>query len=354
MTLDLAVAAVRLAVRRELRTLSDGRGGTWTPHARHDGCVMVACSGGADSLALLSAAVFELRRAPVRVIGVVVDHGLQDHSAAHTTRVVGQMAALGVDETASIRVTVDSGTRGVEAGAREARYAALQQLAEHFGAEEVLIGHTLDDQAETVLLGLARGSGGRSLTGMRRGFYLDELHSVDVSERPPVHFSRPLLGITRAQTEASCRAEGIEWWDDPHNADPRFARSRVRHTVLPILERELGPGISPALSRTGEMLREDMDALDLLARKALEDWTSEGGGLLSHWVESALPAIKHRALRLAVLEAGALRSDLTRDHVLEVAELAYGTAGDNPQQVQLPGHLTAYRDGDHLRFRPTT
>ncbi len=198
MALDPAVAAVRLAVRRYFSAASD-----WGDP------VVVACSGGADSLALLAACVFEARKGGVSVIGVIVDHGLQEGSADHTARVVEQMAALGVDETASIRVTVDPGSWGIEAGAREARYAALAQLAAHFESEVVLLGHTLDDQAETVLLGLARGSGGRSLQGMRT-----------TSATPKgCGFARPLLGLTRAQTEAACRAEGIEWWEDPQNAD---------------------------------------------------------------------------------------------------------------------------------------
>ena len=195
------------------------------------GTVLVACSGGADSLALLAACVFEGRRAGVRVVGAVVDHGLQEASGEHTARVVTQMAALGVDETASIRVTVDPGPGGIEAGARQARYAALAQLAAHFDAHTVLLGHTQDDQAETVLLGLARGSGGRSLQGMRRHF-----------QEAEVAFDRPLLDLSRAQTEAACRADAIEWWSDPHNEDPRFLRSRVRSTVLPVMEREWAPG----------------------------------------------------------------------------------------------------------------
>src|SRR4051794_6501928 len=139
MTLDPAVAAVRLAVRRALP--DDGA------------TVLVACSGGADSLALLAATIFETRRTGLRVVGAVVDHALQDGSAEHTASVVQQMARLGVDETASIRVTVDVATGGVEAGARQARYLALGQLSSQFGAETVLLGHTRDDQAETVLLG---------------------------------------------------------------------------------------------------------------------------------------------------------------------------------------------------------
>lgn len=321
MTLDPARAAVRLAVRDVL----PGPGEV----------VLVACSGGADSLALLAATVFEARRDAVRVIGAVVDHGLQAGSAEHTARVVAQMAELGADETATIRVTVDPGPNGIEAGAREARYAALGQLAAHVQARAVLLGHTLDDQAETVLLGLARGSGGRSLQGMRPSFDLDGVTAI-----------RPLLGVTRAQTEAACTADGITWWADPQNADPAFARSRVRHTVMPVLESELGPGVAEALARTGEQLREDMAVLDGLAsdahlRAAFED------GLNIAVLNQEPAAIRSRVLRAAALAAGAIASELTHGHVQALMVLGAG------KEIQLPGHLTAYRDGDLLRFRST-
>jgi tRNA(Ile)-lysidine synthase len=301
--------------------------------------VLVACSGGADSLALLAAGVFEGRGAGVRVVGAVVDHGLQDDSAGHTARVVEQMAALGVDETASIRVTVDAGPAGTEAGAREARYAALAQLAQHFGASLVLLGHTLDDQAETVLLGLARGSGGRSLQGMRAGF-----------EEGTATFARPFLGLTRAETEAACRADGIGWWSDPHNDDPRFLRSRARHSVLPVLERELGPGVAEALARTAGQLRDDMDLVDGLADVAYAR-TGGADGLDLAGLDGAARAVLTRCVRRAALDAGALPSELTHAHVLAILALA-GTNGQ--KQVQLPGHLTAYAHGDVLRFRPTS
>jgi tRNA(Ile)-lysidine synthase len=341
MALDPAIAAVRHAVRRDLSLLpgegSETRSRDFPPG---NGVALVACSGGADSLALLAATVFELRRAPVRVVGVTVDHGLQDGSASRAAQVVAQMAALGVDETASIRVRVDPGPAGIEAGAREARYAALSQLAEHFGADRVLLGHTLDDQAETVLLGLTRGSGGRSLMGMRRSFRRDG-HAV---------FSRPLLDLTRADTEAACRADGIEWWDDPHNTDPRFTRSRIRHTVMPTLERELGPGVAQALARTADLLRADVTALDDQAERSVRELRVDGG-----WDTSALEgvdeAIRLRVVRLAAIEAGAIASELTRDHVLAVAEILPGSR--DHRQIQLPGHVTAYREGTVLRFRRT-
>jgi len=325
-SLDPAVAALRLAVR---------------PYFRADwgDTHLVACSGGADSLALLAACVFEARQYGVRVVGVTVDHGLQDGSAEHTTRVVGQMAVLGVDETASIRVTVDPGPAGIEAGARDARYAALQQLAVHFDASVVFLGHTLDDQAETVLLGLARGSGGRSLQGMRSYFRNDEDRAG---------FARPLLGLNRAVTEAACRAEDIEWWDDPQNADPRFARSRVRHTVMPMLERELGPGIAEALARTGEQLREDMDFLEPFELEAFQRARTDDGIDMGE-IGDVGEAIRSRTVRRAAISAGAIASELTRAHVLAVLRLL----DVRGKQVQLPGHVTAYAEGQVLQFRPT-
>ncbi|MDX6327517.1 MAG: tRNA(Ile)-lysidine synthase, partial [Nocardioidaceae bacterium] len=130
-----AVAAVRLAVRRCLRELPPGP-------------VLVACSGGADSLALLTGCVFETRDGSRRVVGVTVDHGLQEGSAERAGAVVEQLSRLGADETMTIRVRVDSPGLGPEAAARQARYAALGQAAAHVGARVVLLGHTLDDQAE--------------------------------------------------------------------------------------------------------------------------------------------------------------------------------------------------------------
>jgi tRNA(Ile)-lysidine synthase len=322
MTLDPAVAAVRLAVRRTLAQATT----SGDP-------VLVACSGGADSLALLAATVFEARPEALRVVGVTVDHGLQEESAEHALRVVGQMALLGVDETASIRVTVDPGPAGIEAGAREARYAALAQIADHFGARVVLLGHTLDDQAETVLLGLTRGSGGRSLAGMRR--------SVEGL------FLRPLLEVTRAQTEAACVAEGIEFWTDPHNSDPRFTRSRIRHDVMPVLERELGPGVAGALARTADQVRADITYLDELAAEALEsvreqEWLSVAG------LEDLPEALRTRVLRLAALEEGALGAELFHSHVLEMERLVTDWHGQ--KWVDLPGHVRVRRSQGLITF----
>lgn len=318
-----AVAAVRLAVRRALADVAADRP------------VLVACSGGADSLALLAATVFETRRTGHRVVGVTVDHGLQPGAAERAAAVVGQMAALGADETATATVSVDPGGRGIEAGAREARYAALEQLAGHFGSHTVLLGHTLDDQAETVLLGLTRGSGGRSIAGMRTGFG---------------PFRRPLLGLTRAQTEAACEAEALDFWRDPHNEDPRFTRSRVRHRVVPVLEEELGPGVAATLARTADQLREDMEALDDLADAQLEVARTPTGLRLAPLQEQPT-AIRRRVLRLGAVAAGSPPSELFRVHVLAMDELVVAYRGQ--VRVELPGHVSAVRRDGELRFERT-
>jgi len=203
--------------------------------------LLVACSGGPDSLALAITAEFFNRPArngvrPYRVGAVVVDHGLQSGSAEVAEGARLQLEALGLAPVQVRRVSVESAGMGPEAAARTARYAALDAAAEEFGAAAVLLGHTLDDQAEQVLLGLGRGSGTRSLAGMpvKRGQYL-----------------RPFLALRRRDTEEVCALAGLQPWHDPSNTDPRFMRSRIRTRVMPFLEDEMGPGVAEALWRRG-------------------------------------------------------------------------------------------------------
>ncbi|MCW2757477.1 MAG: tRNA(Ile)-lysidine synthetase [Nocardioidaceae bacterium] len=296
--------------------------------------VLVACSGGADSLALLAATVVEAREGAQRVVGVTVDHGLQEGSAARAAAVVVQMDGLGVDESVTATVQVTAVGLGPEAAAREARYAVLGELAERLEAAVVLLGHTLDDQAETVMLGLTRGSGARSLAGMRRSFEV---------------YRRPLLDVTRADTETACLAEDIAFWTDPHNSDERFTRVRVRTTVLPMLEEELGPGVARSLARTADQLREDTAFLDAVADVALGHAAVPGG--LSVEVVGALDiAVRRRVLRLAVVAAGSPSSELFHEHVVAVDRLLTHWHGQTG--VDLPGHLRAVRADGVLRFEP--
>ena len=320
MSLHPSLAAVRHAVRRGLADLEPG--------AR----LVIACSGGADSLALASATVHEGREQGWYVVGATVDHGLQDGSAEHAERVVAQLAALGVDETVSARATVEAPGIGPEAAARAARYALLDEIRERFEAEAVLLGHTRDDQAETVLLGLARGSGGRSIAGMRRRFE---------------HYRRPLLEVAHVDTVTACQVEGLVVWDDPHNLDPAYARARVRRRVLPMLEDELGPGVTESLARTADLLRGDMDLLDGYAERALADAVVPDG--LSVEVLHGLPApIRTRVLRAAAIAAGAPAGETFHQHVLAVDALVTDWHGQ--KWVDLPGHLRARRADGVLRF----
>jgi tRNA(Ile)-lysidine synthase len=316
-----AVAAVRVAVRRTLADLEPGSR------------VLVACSGGADSLALLAGTAFEARKPAHTVIGVTVDHGLQAGSAAHAEHVVEQIRALGA-EAHAVRVEVGT-TGGPEAAARAARYVALDRAAEDHDAEVVLLGHTRDDQAETVLLGLARGSGARSLAGMapRQGRY-----------------RRPLLHLTREDTRAACAAEQLTPWDDPHNDDPAYARVRVRHNLLPVLERELGPGVAEALARTARLLRDDADALDDLAERVRAAATRHPGVLDVDRLAQEPAAIRRRVLRRTALEAGCPGTELFAVHVEAVDALVTDWRGQ--VGVDLPGPVRATRRGASLTIAP--
>ncbi|GAA0335291.1 tRNA lysidine(34) synthetase TilS [Actinoallomurus spadix] len=323
---DPAVAAVRLAVRGTLREIDAGD------------LVLVACSGGADSLALAGALAFEAARSGHRAGGVTVDHGLQEGSAERAAGVVRAMARLGLEPAEAVRVTVGT-SGGPEAAARDARYAALADAAARHRATVVLLGHTRDDQAETVLLGLARGSGARSLAGM-----------AGTAGR----YRRPLLDLDRDLVRRACLAMGLDPWEDPHNDDPAFTRSRIRRNVLPLLEKELGPGVAAALARTARMLRDDADALDAWAERALREAEEAGGAgaVLAVGVLAGLPrAVRTRLLRRAAIAAGSPPGTLAAVHVDAVDALV--TAWRGQSHVDLPGRVRAWRRYEKLLFGPS-
>ncbi|MBC7296388.1 MAG: tRNA lysidine(34) synthetase TilS [Dietzia sp.] len=255
--------------------------------------VCVALSGGADSLALTAAAVTEF----ADVTALVVDHGLQtgsDEVARGACRAAQRLGARSRD----LVVVVDPDGSGPEAAARTARYAALDAARE---GRPVLLAHTLDDQAETVLLGLGRGSGARSVRGMAAW------------DAP---WGRPLLGVRATDTRAACRALGLDWWDDPHNVDPAFTRVRLRHEVLPLLEDVLGGGVAEGLARTAELLRTDDDELDRLAAAVP---VSGDGGLDVSVLEPLTQAVLTRVLRRWLLAHGC--PSPTYAHLSSVAAL---------------------------------
>jgi len=315
------------ALRRESPVGAPRRGHDW---------VVVACSGGADSLALAAAVAFEAPRAGCRAALVTVDHGLQPGSAEQAARVAALGYELGFDPVEVLPIAVGT-SGGPEAAARTARYAALDEVAGALDAV-VLLGHTLDDQAETVLLGLGRGSGPRSLAGMRA-----------VEGR----YARPFLGLRRATTEAACAALGLEPWADPHNFDPAFQRARLRAEVLPLLEDVLQGGVAEALARTASLLREDVDALDAWAAAVL-DHRAEGAGAgagadppggLEVAALAGLPrAVRTRVLRAWARAAGA--DALTAERTAAVESLVTSWHGQGP--IQLSGGVSVRRASGRL------
>jgi len=301
-----AVAAVRLAVRRSLPA---------------DGLVLVACSGGADSLALASAARFV-----GRAVGLVtVDHGLQEGSAERASAVAAWAEKSGFAPVEVATVSVVGRPGGPEAAARDARYEALSAVAARCGAAAVLLGHTRDDQAETVLLALARGSGPRGLAGMpyRKGI-----------------FRRPLLDVARADTRKACAAQGLVPWDDPHNVDPAYARSRVRGAALPALVEALGPAVVANLARSAGQIAADNAALDALARGALLSAYAEEGLDISV-LSGMVGAVRTRVLHAWARELGASGSALSHRHVEAMAALITDWHGQGP--VHLPGGMRVAR-----------
>jgi tRNA(Ile)-lysidine synthase len=321
-----AVAEVRNAVRETLDELDTGE------------LVLAACSGGADSLALAAALAFVAPRAGLRGGAVTVDHGLQPGSAERAADLAALMSKFGLDPVRSIAVT-PAKKDGPEAAARAARYKALDAAAREYHAAAVLLGHTLDDQAETVLLGLARGSGSRSLAGMpaRRGLY-----------------RRPLLGLRRATTAAACAELGLDPWQDPHNHDFRFTRARVRHQLIPALEEALGPGVAEALARTASQLRADAECLDDLAfaeSGQLRGNCSDPSGLDASSLRALPAAIRTRVLRDAAIMAGCPHGALTAGHVERIEELVTGWRGQ--RWVDLPGGVRARRRDGKVWFTST-
>ncbi len=297
--------------------------------------ILVACSGGADSLALAAAAIFEGKRAGIKVGAVIVEHGLQ----AATKQVAADTAKLLTDLGAQpvlVKEVKVGKVGGPESAARDARYSAIDAAVKEVTARFVMLAHTINDQAETVLLGLARGSGNKSLNGMTEltGRYL-----------------RPLLQISRTQTEAFCQDSGLAYWSDPHNRDKKYARVRVRETVLPLLESELGPGVVDALARTAAQLQEDEAVLAELAKEYFHEFVKIRATAIEIPVVEfgKMPlAIRHRVLAMALAKMGA--PEFARVHILAVDALVDDWHGQKP--LTLPG-VRVERNANQIVLKST-
>ena len=319
------VAAIRVAVRQALAAVRPGS------------LVLVACSGGTDSLALAAATAFVAPRLALRAGLVSVDHGLQPGSAVRAKAVAEWGLSAGLEPVEVLTVDVAGRGGGPEAAAREARYGALVDAAQRLDAAAILTGHTRDDQAETVLLALARGAGPRGLAGMplRR----------DVEG---VALLRPLLEVSREQTRAACDVLGLTPWEDPHNADPAYARVRVRTAALPALVDALGPGVVDNLARTARLLGADAEALDALAERALQEATAEDGALRVPPLLDLPAALRTRVLHAWARGLGVPGADLTHRHVAALDALVTAWRGQGP--VWLPGGIAVERRTDRLEM----
>lgn len=279
---------------------------------------VIGCSGGPDSMALTLGAGWAARRTGTRIVAVIVDHQLQEGSARVAAETAQFLSGRGIDaRVKTVDIPGASERRpddgGPEAAARTARRDALEQVA---GTDPVLLGHTLDDQAETVLLGLARGSGAASLAGIR----------------PRAgQFWHPLLGIRRATTLAACREWGVTPWQDPQNADPAFLRSMVRHQTMPLLEAQLGPGIAEALARTATLLQGDEEILGAVAGEWLNAHGAGAVGLPLRPLATASAGLARRVVKAWLAAAGV---EASFAHVEAVRRLCHSEGG---RGVDLPG-----------------
>lgn len=313
-----AMADVRRAVRENLADIEPGS------------LVVVALSGGADSLSLAAATAFEAPRLGLVAGAVIVDHGLQEGSEQVALAAAEQAKLLGLDPV-FIRTAEVIPTAGLEADARNARYEQFEAVVRETGAAAVLLGHSQDDQAETVLLGLTRGAGATSLAGMT---------SVNGIYR------RPLLNLSRELLRQACVDQGLEIWDDPHNQDPRFTRVRIRNNVLPVLEAELGPGITQALARTAQHLQEDAAVLDRLTSEALpKDLEADKSRVFVpiEQIEALEQAILARVLRSIVKEY--FDVSLSATHTDAIVQLITNWHGQG--EIHLPA-IRVERQGRNL------
>jgi tRNA(Ile)-lysidine synthase len=321
-----STAASRVAVRRALAGVPE------------NALILVACSGGADSLALASAAAFVAPRLGLRAGLVTVDHGLQLGSDTRAADVAAWGGKAGLAPSVVAPVEVGGRPGGPEAAAREARYEALAGVAGRLGAHAVLLGHTRDDQAETVLLALARGGGPRGIAGMpeRRIMY-------------GVPFLRPFLGVSRSTTRAACTDLGLTPWEDPHNTDPSYARARVR-ALMPALVDVLGPDVLDNLARTARLVAADVALLDSLAEAAAEAASNPDGSLRVPALADLPAALRTRILRGYALRLGVPGSALSATHIDALDAMVTAWHGQGP--VALPGAIMVARVGDKILSSP--
>jgi tRNA(Ile)-lysidine synthase len=314
--------------------------------------VVVAVSGGADSLCLLDVLMTVLDRATGRIVVGHVDHGLRRESGLDAARVQGIASDYGV-RSEIVRVDVPalmaSERRGLEDAARVGRYRALRDLCARVGGAAVLTGHTRDDSIETVLMHLLRGSGRAGLGGMAETVALDAL--ADGGEIVPsarrASVVRPLLDVGRADTVAYCETRGIRWLTDPTNADPSLLRNRVRGHLLPVL-RTYNPAVDEALARLSQVMRDEDAYLDELTERRYRRLAAKDDGQvcieLAAWARQPL-VLRRRLVRRLGHVLGL--TEMSRDAVERALAVGHN---DGPPRAELGHGLTVARLQNTLIF----
>jgi len=316
-----------------------------------DGTVVVAVSGGADSTALLLA-IEELRtnhKLHTAICVAHLDHKLRKTSSKDAKWVADLAAKLGFKSVigrSKVAEAARAENDNLEQAAREARYAFLERTAKRVSANYVLTAHTMDDQAETILLRLMRGSAGAGLGGM------ESLRPL--AKNSSIKLARPLLWARRVETEAYCRLRKVEFLSDEMNDDQRFARVKVRKQLLPLMQ-SFNNRIVEALSRTAEHLREDGAVLfndsDALLRRASisgEESETKTPALDVKVLSNAPTALRRRALRQWISEARGGTRRLEMVHLSSVENLLKGNAGG--RVVELPSGGRVVRRRNRLEF----
>ena len=292
--------------------------------------LLIACSGGADSLALAWASKVVAKRLDLNVIAVIIDHQLFNESFQVALNAKEQCENFGIEKVLIKKIEVIEHKEGLESAARSARYEAFEQLMIELNAKAVLLAHTQDDQAETMLMRLTRGSGAKSLSAMK-----------EVSGK----YLRPFLHIRKKELVEALQKEGITFWQDPANTDYRFLRAKVRNELMPKLIEVLGESVIESLDRTSDLLKEDNEALESIAFKNYQDLNKE----LNVEVLIKFPAaIRKRIIKIAALDSGVNPGPFSYEHIEAIDALVTNWRGQG--NVDLPGFIQASRVNQTIRF----
>ena len=312
--------------------------------------VLVACSGGRDSLALTALAVKVCASRGIRCAAIIVNHNLQEGSAKVAQNAANTVASLGVDKSLIFveSVQVKDGEKGEESAARDARYAAIIDAAKDLGASAVLLAHTADDQAETVIIGLRDSAGLEAVAGMK-----------SITIRSGIRFARPLINLKRLETTNICKDLGIEWWDDPTNGDltpsnvdlPKAypLRSRIRHTLMPYISRFFASDMTLLLAKGAKFAQDDLDYINsqvnLVEKEAIVKEDCKVKIKLATLANSHI-SIRRRIVARALSAAGIRFSS---NHIESIDELITNWHGQKP--IALPEGYEASRKSQTITIR---